>query len=160
MPDPAEEKSAISTANNQNTIDIDVDTVERLAAYILTEEDLDELGQLSITFVDIEEMTRLNGVYRKHEGPTDVLSFSLKSDDADEFVTPVPLLGNVIICPEIAARNATEDGIETEDEIELLVAHGILHLLGYSHNNEARERTMNRRQSELVSGFNNGDKQE
>jgi probable rRNA maturation factor len=86
-----------------------------------------------------------------------VLSFSLKSDDEDEFVTPVQLLGNVIICPEVAMANAAEDKIDTMDEIELLVAHGILHILGYSHNNEAEERAMNLRQSELVKAFHDGD---
>lgn len=157
MPDQTEDKTTVSVLNKQTSVNIESDVIDKLARYILTAEASEEVGELSLTFVDKKEMSRLNEAYRKIQGPTDVLSFSLKRGNGEKFITPIPLLGNVIVCPEVAAENAAADGIEVDDEIELLVAHGILHILGYSHNNDAREKAMTTRQSKLVNEFHEND---
>jgi probable rRNA maturation factor len=86
-------------------------------------------GELSLSFVTPEEMADLHATYMGEEGPTDVLSFPMDEDG---------LLGDVIICPAEAATNNPE----VEAELRLLVAHGVLHLLGYDHEEEEARRVM------------------
>ena len=74
-------------------------------------------------------MRRLNSEWRKKDRATDVLSFAY----GDEFVDGLPLLGEVVIAPEIAARQAVEYGVTLEHEIRKLIVHGVLHLMGYDH---------------------------
>jgi probable rRNA maturation factor len=86
-------------------------------------------GELSLSFVTSEEMADLHATYMGEEGPTDVLSFPMDEDG---------LLGDVVISPAEAARNNPD----VEAELRLLVAHGVLHLLGYDHEEEAERRVM------------------
>jgi probable rRNA maturation factor len=86
-------------------------------------------GELSLSFVTSEEMADLHATYMGEEGPTDVLSFPMDEDG---------LLGDVVIAPAEAARNNPD----VEAELRLLVAHGVLHLLGYDHEEEAERRVM------------------
>src|SRR5687767_12792698 len=90
-------------------------------------------GELSVVFVDPKQMAEMNSLYRDECGPTDVLSFSIDgliSGGVEPGDDPPLIIGEVIICPEVAAMQAT-DGIDSE--LELLVAHGVLHLLGFDH---------------------------
>jgi probable rRNA maturation factor len=98
-------------------------------------------GELSLSFVAPEEMAGLHARYLGEDGPTDVLSFPLGEDG---------LLGDVVVCPAEARRNNPAD---PEAELRLLVAHGVLHLLGYDHEEEAQRREMWSRQ-ERYSGVN------
>jgi probable rRNA maturation factor len=86
-------------------------------------------GELSLSFVTSEEMADLHATYMGEEGPTDVLSFPMDEDG---------LLGDVVISPAEAARNNPD----VEAELRLLVAHGVLHLLGYDHEEETERRVM------------------
>lgn len=86
-------------------------------------------GELSLSLVTPEEMTDLHVTYMDEEGPTDVLSFPLDEDG---------LLGDVVVCPAEAARNNSD----LAAELRLLVVHGVLHLLGYDHEDEADRRVM------------------
>jgi probable rRNA maturation factor len=153
MSETGQEPGAISVENEQEAVEINGEAVKLLAAYVLTAEKASSKGELAITFVDRDEMSSLNSRYRGKEGPTDVLSFSLKEDAKEAFVSPVTLLGNVVICPEIAAANATDEGRDINNEILLLVAHGILHILDYGHATEAKKAKMFERQTELLNGF-------
>jgi probable rRNA maturation factor len=81
-------------------------------------------GELSVSFVDADEMAALHVRFMGEEGPTDVLSFSQHGDDG--------LIGDVVICPSVAAENNPD----VEQELRLLIVHGILHLLGHDHENE------------------------
>lgn len=98
--------------------------------------------ELSISFVGAEEMERLHRDYMGESGPTDVLSFPL-----GEAAGGVTLLGDVVICPEVAAEASQDLG----SELRLLLVHGILHLLGYDHEEEAERTAMWERQ-ERYSG--------
>lgn len=85
--------------------------------------------EVALSLVSDEEMADLHMRYMSEEGPTDVLSFPLDEDG---------LLGDVVVCPREAARN----NADVAAELRLLVAHGILHLLGYDHEEDAERRVM------------------
>jgi probable rRNA maturation factor len=87
-----------------------------------------ELVELSVSFVDEDEMAELHERYMDEPGPTDVLTFTLGDEDRDE--DGVRLLGDVVIAPAVAARNNPADPAA---ELRLLLVHGILHILGYDH---------------------------
>jgi probable rRNA maturation factor len=99
-------------------------------------------AELSLSLVTDEEMAELHERYLGLPGPTDVLSFPLDEDDRDE--DGVRLLGDVVVAPSVAARDAPEDPAA---ELRLLVVHGILHLLGHDHlRDEDRARMWARQQ--------------
>ena len=87
-------------------------------------------SELSLSFVTTEEMADLHRTYLGEEGPTDVLSFPLEESDEDD----VRILGDVVIAPAVAAANRPQD---PPSELRLLLVHGILHLLGHDHEDEA-----------------------
>jgi probable rRNA maturation factor len=94
--------------------------------------------ELSVALVSIEEMSDLHRRFAGRSDPTDVLSFTMDEEG---------LLGDVVICPEVAARQ----GADLDAELRLLLVHGILHLLGYDHQEEEERRAMWERQ-ERYSG--------
>jgi probable rRNA maturation factor len=95
-------------------------------------------GELSLSFVTEEEMAALHERYVGEPGPTDVLSFPQGEDG---------LVGDVVVCPAVAARNNPD----LASELRLLVVHGVLHLLGYDHEDPEGRRAMWARQ-EVYSG--------
>jgi len=121
----------------------------RLAEFVLVAEEAPVNCELSIALVDLDEMTELNGEYRGKSGPTDVLSFECDDPCAIASADQPVMLGDVIIAPEVAEAQALEYGHTVEEELNLLLVHGILHLLGYDHIDDkdalamqARERTV------------------
>ncbi|MEP6759682.1 MAG: rRNA maturation RNase YbeY [Actinomycetota bacterium] len=129
--------------SNRQAAAIDEQTLTRLAANTLAGEGL--LGvELSVSFVEETEIEDLHVRYMDEPGPTDVLSFPL--DDVDEGGTR--LLGDVVIAPAVAARNNPAD---PQAELRLLLVHGILHLLGYDHEEDVEKTEMWARQ-ERYSG--------
>jgi probable rRNA maturation factor len=108
---------------------VDHEALAELARATLAGEGLRE-GELSISFVSPEEMADLHLRYMGEEGATDVLSFPLGEDG---------LLGDVVVCPSEARRNNADDPAA---ELRLLVTHGVLHLLGYDHEEEEDRREM------------------
>lgn len=123
----------ISITSHREPEVLDLTAFERLAAFALDREDAPQNCELSIAIVDLAEMTELNQSYRGKSGPTDVLSFGCDDPCAilgpDEPVT----LGDVVIAPEVAEAQAAEYGHTVEEELNLLLVHGVLHLLGYDH---------------------------
>lgn len=107
-------------------------------------------GRLDLVVVDPTEIAELNVEHMGHEGPTDVLSFPL---DADEVLAgtaspsgPPPHLGDVILCPEVARRQAPDHCGTEEAELALLVIHGVLHVLGHDHAEPGETRAMQARE--------------
>ena len=129
--------------SNRQTIPIDHDALIELARQTLIAEGRHRV-ELSVSFVNEAEMTDLHVRYMDEAGPTDVLSFPL--DDVDE--RGVRLLGDVVIAPSVAARNNPGDPAA---EVRLLVVHGILHVLGYDHEEDEERAEMWARQ-ERYSG--------
>jgi len=131
---------------------LDLAAFEKLAAYVLDREDIAYEVELSIAIVDIDEMTELNVRYRGKDGPTDVLSFGCDDPcpvDSDEPVT----LGDVVIAPQIALAQAEEYGHTVEEELNLLLVHGILHLLGYDHEEDEAAAAMQARERVLLAAY-------
>jgi probable rRNA maturation factor len=93
--------------------------------------------ELSVSFVDEDEIADLHERYMQEPGPTDVLSFPLDEGDVDE--RGVRVLGDVVIAPAVAARNNPDD---PEGELRLLVVHGVLHVLGYDHETDVERADM------------------
>lgn len=110
--------------------------------------------EVSILLTDDAYIAQLNSQYRHVEGPTDVLSFSQTEGD-DE---PMPgmednLLGDVVISVETAQRQAAEQANSLESEMDMLLVHGLLHLLGYDHAEPDEERMMFAKQDEFLKGL-------
>jgi probable rRNA maturation factor len=143
----------ISAVSHREPEPLETEAFERLAAFVLDREDAPSSVELSIAIVDIEEMAQLNLDYRGKEGPTDVLSFECDDPCAvvgpDEPVT----LGDVVIAPAIAEAQAAEYGHTVEEELNLLLVHGILHLLGYDHEQDADASAMQARERVLLEAW-------
>jgi probable rRNA maturation factor len=120
--------------SNRQTAVVDEAALTDLARATLASEGLLDV-ELSVSFVEEAEIEDLHVRYMDEPGPTDVLSFPL--DDVDEGGTR--LLGDVVIAPAVAARNNPAD---PEAELRLLLVHGILHLLGYDHEDDAEKAEM------------------
>jgi len=130
------EAPTVLVSNRQDDVELDEDLLAGLAKKTLEGEN--EVAELSLSFVPLEEMSALHGRYMGEPGPTDVLSFPMGEDG---------LLGDVVVCPVYAAAEAQD----VQTELRLLVVHGVLHLLGYDHEEEDERRVMWERQ-EFYSG--------
>lgn len=107
--------------------------------------------ELSLVFVDDEEIAEINESYLGHVGPTNVISFAMQEGELPPDLKDV-LLGDIIISTDTAAREATEGGITTDERILQLMLHGILHLCGYEHvNDEVEAQVMEKRGQELLA---------
>ncbi len=135
-------------ADEQADIAVDLDRWCGLAQAVL--DDDGRVGELTLTFVDRGEINALNADHLGHDGPTDVLSFPL--DDApDRTHDDVPvLLGDVVVCPAVAAEQSTGHAGTLDDELALLVVHGVLHVLGHDHEDDDERRLMQDRELELL----------
>ena len=122
-----------------------------LAAYAIKYMKLDERVELSILAVNEDEMERLHIEWMDEEGPTDVLSFpidELRSGEA--FVEGKSTLGDIVICPSVAQRQAERAGHGIDVELQILLVHGILHLMGFDHAEPAEEAEMFALQGEII----------
>lgn len=122
-----------------------------LAAYAIKYMKLDERVELSILAVNEDEMERLHIEWMDEEGPTDVLSFpidELRSGEA--FVEGKSTLGDIVICPSVAQRQAERAGHGFDVELQILLVHGILHLMGFDHAEPAEEAEMFALQGEII----------
>ncbi len=133
---------------NDTSLEVSCAAVEALVGAVLSKEAAE--GAVTVAFVGVEAMAELNGRYRGKEGPTDVLSFSAETagEGWPEVGEEEASLGDVIVCPEVAAVNAGEYGTSLDSELRRLVVHGVLHLLGYDH--ESDEGAMQQREEVLL----------
>lgn len=127
---------------------VDVDRWGDLVRDVLAVEGHDGCDlEVHLHFVDEGPMARLNVEHMGGEGPTDVLSFPV--DDPAEVPEGVPvLLGDVVVCPSVAARQAPGHAGDYPSEMALLVVHGVLHLLGHDHAEPDEEAAMKARERE------------
>jgi probable rRNA maturation factor len=120
----------VVVSDEQAEVAVDAHRWAMLAADVLRSEGRG--GELTLTFVDRAEMSVLNEEHMGVAGPTDVLSFPLDDDPTGVDVGPV-LLGDIVICPAVAAASAPEHAGSLDDELALLTVHGVLHVLGHDH---------------------------
>jgi probable rRNA maturation factor len=122
---------SVAADDQQSDVPLDIAVYGQLAVNVLQGEGAD--GSLSLVFVDEARMTELHEQYMGEPGPTDVLAFPLhEADDPVPHGAPV-LLGDVVVCPAVASRYANEHDRSVDDELALLVVHGVLHVLGHDH---------------------------
>lgn len=134
---------------NEQSLGFDEIALSRLARHALSEEDVDEGAELSLLFVEADHIRKLNARFAANDYPTDVLAFPMMEDDEEGSL----LLGDVVICPEVARKNAAELGHDLQQELANLVVHGTLHLLGYDHQREDDKAKMDSRLREILSSF-------
>ncbi|EGQ2911451.1 rRNA maturation RNase YbeY [Staphylococcus pseudintermedius] len=118
------------------------------------EEGIDEDAELSVTFVDKAEIQEINRDYRQKDKVTDVISFAFEEEeDIFEGMDVPRVLGDIIICTDVAAVQAEQYGHSFERELGFLALHGFLHLLGYDHMTEEDEKVMFGRQKDILNQF-------
>ena len=136
----------VVVGDEQREIPVDADRWSTLAAAALRDEGC--VGELTLTFVDRDEIAELNAAHLGEHGPTDVLSFPLDPFGDDG---PGPsLIGDIVICPAIAAEAAPEHAGNLDDELALLTVHGVLHITGHDHADPEEATTMRARELELL----------
>jgi probable rRNA maturation factor len=141
--------------NNESGYDVDGAEFAALARYVLDEMHVHPQTDLSILLVGTDVMTDLHVKWMDEPGPTDVLSFPMDElrPGREGDPTPAGLLGDVVLCPEVAAQQARAAGHSTAEELLLLTTHGILHLLGYDHAEPEEEKEMFALQRRLLLTF-------
>ena len=137
---------------------LDVNHLAALSRFVMDRMRVHPLAELCIKAVDEPTIAALNEQWMEKEGPTDVLAFPMDelrpghvSGGTDDAPPDPALLGDVVICPAVAARQAKKAGHGTEDELHLLCTHGILHLLGYDHAEPEEHKEMFDLQARLLT---------
>lgn len=166
---PDEGELEVFVGDEQADEAVDALRWQRLAQQVLHHEGIRGEAELSVLFVDETAMTDLNRRFMGNDGPTDVLAFPLDDELVEpgrypdsstsgpidprvrgEAGDPPLLLGDVVVCPAVARRNAVEHARTYDDEVALLVVHGILHVLGHDHADPEEEAAMQAKERELL----------
>ena len=147
--------------NNESTYDIDEAALQRLATYCLDAMRVHPDAEIAIVLVDEAAMEQLHVQWMGEPGPTDVLSFPMDElrPGNDDVITPAGVLGDVVLCPQVAEVQAEGAGHSTMDELLYLTVHGILHLLGFDHAEPEEEKEMFSLQRDLIIGYTMSEKQ-
>ena len=157
----------VFAADEQNDHPVEALRWARLAEAVLEEEGLSGDAELSVLFVDEMSIAELNSRFLGKDGPTDVLAFPIDEEPVESGRSPdsggtgpgLPsepedapvLLGDIVICPAVAFRNAAEHAGTFEDEIALLIVHGLLHLMGMDHDEDDEAEEMEAKERELLA---------
>jgi probable rRNA maturation factor len=158
----------VFAADEQEDQAIDVVRWADLAKNVLKARGVKGETEVSLLFVDSDAMAALNEQFLGKSGPTDVLSFPIEDEPGPSGRSPdfggsgpgalpneptLSLLGDVVICPAVAARNAEEHEVSFDDEVALLVVHGLLHLLGMDHEEDAEAERMEVLEQQLLNSY-------
>jgi probable rRNA maturation factor len=161
----------VYAADEQDAESVDLQRWVKLARKVLKARGVKGHAEVSLLFVDEEAIASMNHQFLGKEGPTDVLAFPIedapvtsgRSPDlggsgpgSEPLSLPLTLIGDVVICPAVAARNAKEHEVSAQDETALLVVHGLLHLLGMDHQVEAEATKMEKLEQKLLERFYRG----
>jgi probable rRNA maturation factor len=157
----------VFAADEQNDHPVDTLRWARLAEAVLGEEGLSGDAELSVLFVDEGAIAELNSRFLGKDGPTDVLAFPIDEEPIESGRSPdsggtgpgmpsepedMPvLLGDIVICPAVAYRNAPDHAGNYDDELALLVVHGLLHLMGMDHQEDDEAEEMETKERELLA---------
>jgi len=142
----------VRVSSNRDPEPLAFNAFERLAIFVLRMEEAPDAVELSIALVGTDEIAVLNEQYRGIAGPTDVLSFGC--DEPEPVASDEPIaIGDVVIAPEVAEKQAAELGSTVESELDLLLVHGVLHLLGYDHEDDDEAAVMQARERVLLTAW-------
>lgn len=144
--------------NNESGFAAEETQLVRLANFIFEAMFVHPEAELSIILVDAAAMEKLHVEWMDEPGPTDVLSFPMDElrPGTTGRITPAGMLGDVVLCPEVATSQAAAAGHSTGEELLLLTTHGILHLLGFDHAEPEEEKEMFGLQRQLLTEFLGG----
>jgi len=129
---------------NESGLEVDEQRLQALAAFVLDKLRIHPQAELSVLLVDEAAMAAYHEKFMGEPGPTDVLSFPMDElrVPADDEEPPEGLLGDVVLCPSVTARQAAENGRTAASEQDYLLVHGVLHLLGFDHGTPAEHQAM------------------
>jgi probable rRNA maturation factor len=141
---------------DEQSIPVDISEILPLAEHVMRMERLPEESEVAIVLIDNEEMARYNELYMGKGGPTDVLSFPIEDGRPGEPPQrdpdgPPVNLGDIFIAPDVVRANAVDSGNDFQDELALMVVHGMLHLLGWDHQDDANAEQMEARERDLLA---------
>ncbi len=141
--------------NNESGVAVDEARVLSLALFVLRFMHIHPDAELAIQFADEAVMEKLHIEFMEEPGPTDVLSFPMDElrPGTPDRLTPAGMLGDIVVCPTVAAKQALEAGHQAIDEILLLTTHGILHLLGFDHAEPEEKAEMFGLQKQILDDF-------
>lgn len=141
--------------NNESGVVADEAEIAALARHVLAAMRVHPQAELSVVLVDEPAMAQLHRQWMDEPGPTDVMSFPMDElrPGSESEDSPPGLLGDVVLCPQVAQRQALQAGHSTDEELLLLTTHGILHLLGYDHAEPEEEKEMFGLQRQLLLTF-------
>ena len=134
---------------NEQALSVDEPSLSGLARHALDKEGLDESAELSILLVGADHIRRLNARFASNDYATDVLSFPMMDDEESN----ESMLGDVVLCPEVAHANAERLDHSLDRELNVLLVHGILHLLGYDHQGKTDRSDMEQRLNEILESY-------
>lgn len=133
---------------DEQDLPVDAARLSALARHALETEEVGAAAELSVLFVTRGHIRKLNARYAGNDYATDVLAFPME-DEEDAF----SVLGDVVICPDVARANAEQIGHPLERELETLLVHGTLHLLGYDHETPEQRVRMEERMNAILGSF-------
>lgn len=141
--------------NTSEKLDLDLITekAQKTIEEVLRVEKIEENVEVSLSIVDKDEIHILNRDYRDVDRPTDVLSFPMDEEGFDQDGNPILLLGDIVICLDVAKEQAVDFGHSLEREIMYLICHSTLHLLGYDHIEEDDKREMRSKEKEIMKNL-------
>ena len=141
--------------NTSEELDLDLisEKAEKTIKEVLRVEKIEENVEVSLSIVDKDEIHILNRDYRDVDRPTDVLSFPLDEEGFDQDGNPILLLGDIVICLDVAKNQAADFGHSLEREIMYLICHSTLHLLGYDHIEEDDKKEMRLKEKEVMKNL-------
>lgn len=141
--------------SNESAVEVDTTRVLELASFVRQELKLHPMVDVGIIFVDEEPMTELHIKWMEEPGPTDVLSFPMDElrPGSDEVPSAEGVLGDIVVCPQVADQQALQAGHPVINEILLLITHGMLHLVGFDHAEPDEEAEMFGLQKSLLEKF-------
>jgi len=140
---------------NESGVEAPLENILQLAEYALTKMHIDQRADIEILLVDELVMEQYHLDWMQESGPTDVLSQPIDGlrPGKPNAITPAGHLGLIVLCPQVAAKQAASRGYSELKEILILVAHSILHLLGYDHAEKEDEIEMFALQEEIVAEY-------
>jgi probable rRNA maturation factor len=151
---------------NESSHHVDEESLVKVARHVLDSMGVSPLAELSMLLVDVEHMTELHVKWMDLPGPTDVMAFPMDEldlrgsrgaghqaqDDRPDEMGPA-VLGDVVLCPRVAEQQAAEAGHSTDEELQLLTTHGVLHLLGFDHEEPEEHAEMFGLQAQLLASW-------
>ncbi|MFT4220271.1 MAG: rRNA maturation RNase YbeY [Microbacterium sp.] len=145
---------------NESGVEVDEAKLLRLVSYALSDLHVSPDADVAIVLVDEGAMEALHVQWMDEPGPTDVLSFPMDElrPGTEDMPTPAGLLGDIVLCPQVAEAQAREARHSTLAELVMLTTHGLLHLLGFDHAEPAEEREMFGLQREIIIGFEHSER--